>query len=1321
MYVTLSRFKPKHLHTIPIQWKKAIVPQIFHSSSPEETSQQAKNRHQLGIENIVLLHNSFLHDIYVYILTNFYFRIRRIRQKNGITAFPQLNRLSDFMIAKEEKNRKPCNEVELTCNGFDSDSSDTNSLSSSLSNRSSVDNSGKPLNDSFSGDEDKANHKNESLLVSKLGSCNRKRRSSFLTGNLNSPFRNTSFVSVLPKEVVIPNNVLLPNKNTSKINSSEKYDYLRSDIEAKSNASKVSDIKKGKGNGLDMTRIPSQGSDMSLTLMSCEENGEENILNQVHTTPNTAIPNIDANEIVMEDSDHMFTEALTQAPDESEKNSSVEMESDSDDMFTQALTQSQCQSNKHDKNKSDEDSYNMFSQVDSQVIFPPKTATPQFLNMYRKETVNRADSMESEESIPQKEDNTLLESLLSGKNHTAKNKYQPPSFQNFSSDSAKAAMLQVATELSNKENRNLAIVTADTDDEIKKVSSDALDVDENEELAVSIMTQAYSERLSEGLELTSNHQLEEVENEELPATQPSSLFILQGTLVFVEVRTGSENRSACVISRLESMGANISENLTSRCTHLIFKDGSLSIYNKAKKLGIHIVSVTWIEACRNDGTRLPEANYPCSNVERYENPGLFPKLRKAKSMQPKDPDEFMRTVELRLDRREKAKQRTAEKLKAKEQAEKERLYNPFTYRVRHPLPDHYYNSPTLNDSKHKGDKKYDVLEMLEEASISSPMLPVPNRPKPISATKDDNIGLSPDKRHSNTCSKTLSNGEMLPGALTPSPCTSDDLNTPFLKRLADRINRRSLADHNSKHTPSYTPQMSNLQEQYSRQDAESKETQSAGPEASVNDPDDIMDQIHTKIDHNSLDNSLNPSPIASKSFFVQEINSKRLENITEISHTHQYLKSPKQIRRLRSNCGSIPESHLSEKKYAKAKQIENSSVVAPKQISVEVSKEVSPSKGIIRTRSNRGKILEKPSLQKQNRNTTSHQGNRDESSKKKIKRRHMLFSEKASLLAETPPGSSAELVIQVPSNSKHIPKIQCKGRKSMAGQTSTKIIRSESGSLLYAQPPKSMAIVNRRQSIRLKERPPFKGKINKENFNGSYENVKDDLAENIKKSRAKRTILPPRRSTAEFESPRGSVTRKLSSVRINPKPQIEEIVCTSCSKEDIDLAKQLSKEFGPKDVISSQSSNGASSQSSNPSSSRLTRGKARPRALSVKVNGKVTTTTTHVICGYSSGKDANSQCSKVGTTDERNQMSVRRTMNVLKGILHGCWILSKDWLYASVDAGHWVEEDMYELVDFSPAVRSTRLAREAFSSPAYGLRFQSVSSRNANVYYPKKA
>ena len=73
MYVALSRFKPKHLHTIPIQWKKVMVPQIFHSSSPEETSQQAENRQQLGIENIVLIHNSLLHDICVYILTNFFF------------------------------------------------------------------------------------------------------------------------------------------------------------------------------------------------------------------------------------------------------------------------------------------------------------------------------------------------------------------------------------------------------------------------------------------------------------------------------------------------------------------------------------------------------------------------------------------------------------------------------------------------------------------------------------------------------------------------------------------------------------------------------------------------------------------------------------------------------------------------------------------------------------------------------------------------------------------------------------------------------------------------------------------------------------------------------------------------------------------------------------------------------------------------------------------------------------------------------------------------------------------------------------------------
>ena len=59
-------------------------------------------------------------------------------------------------------------------------------------------------------------------------------------------------------------------------------------------------------------------------------------------------------------------------------------------------------------------------------------------------------------------------------------------------------------------------------------------------------------------------------------------------------------------------------------------------------------------------------------------------------MQPKPEEEFIRALNMRISRKEKAKQRTEEKIKAAQKAEKERLYNPFTYRVRHPFPDNYY-------------------------------------------------------------------------------------------------------------------------------------------------------------------------------------------------------------------------------------------------------------------------------------------------------------------------------------------------------------------------------------------------------------------------------------------------------------------------------------------------------------------------------------------------------------------------------------------------------------------------------------------------------
>ena len=70
----------------------------------------------------------------------------------------------------------------------------------------------------------------------------------------------------------------------------------------------------------------------------------------------------------------------------------------------------------------------------------------------------------------------------------------------------------------------------------------------------------------------------------------------------------------------------------------------------------------------------------------------------------------------------------------------------------------------------------------------------------------------------------------------------------------------------------------------------------------------------------------------------------------------------------------------------------------------------------------------------------------------------------------------------------------------------------------------------------------------------------------------------------------------------------------------------------------------------------------------------VTSETTHLVCGQNN----------------------KRTINTLKAMLRGCWILSKDWLLQSLEEGHWQEETDYELVTFSPAVRMLREERQTF-------------------------
>ncbi|XP_074943042.1 microcephalin isoform X2 [Phalacrocorax aristotelis] len=110
--------------------------------------------------------------------------------------------------------------------------------------------------------------------------------------------------------------------------------------------------------------------------------------------------------------------------------------------------------------------------------------------------------------------------------------------------------------------------------------------------------------------------------------------ILKGICSFVEVWSSkrTENYSKTFEQQLLDMGAKVSKTLNKHVTHVVFKDGRLATWRKAQKMGVKMVSVLWVEKCRETGVHVDESLFPAVDVNEE-----FPLLiKKHKCMQPKD-------------------------------------------------------------------------------------------------------------------------------------------------------------------------------------------------------------------------------------------------------------------------------------------------------------------------------------------------------------------------------------------------------------------------------------------------------------------------------------------------------------------------------------------------------------------------------------------------------------------------------------------------------------------------------------------------------------
>ena len=183
---------------------------------------------------------------------------------------------------------------------------------------------------------------------------------------------------------------------------------------------------------------------------------------------------------------------------------------------------------------------------------------------------------------------------------------------------------------------------------------------------------------------------------------------LKGLLICVDYRSEdrAENTSGVLKKLAVQLGAEACDKVKKGVTQLVFRNGHEGNFAHAKKLGVPILSMGWLEEAKNSGLKPDDSAWPSFSLQRYNSPHLFPKLKKMRSMQPKTLEEDYA----------KATKSMAKKLKAEEkraQAEAEKKRRDEEGRTHVPKDPYYYKG--CNDHKKK---PHCLDELLAQASPS---------------------------------------------------------------------------------------------------------------------------------------------------------------------------------------------------------------------------------------------------------------------------------------------------------------------------------------------------------------------------------------------------------------------------------------------------------------------------------------------------------------------------------------------------------------------------------------------------------------------------
>jgi hypothetical protein len=85
--------------------------------------------------------------------------------------------------------------------------------------------------------------------------------------------------------------------------------------------------------------------------------------------------------------------------------------------------------------------------------------------------------------------------------------------------------------------------------------------------------------------------------------------LLSGLVLYFEVFRSGTDESSDWAEQAEALGAEVSAKLVKKVTHVVYKEGNKSTYDRAVAMNIPIVRPSWIFDSGSQGARQPEADY----------------------------------------------------------------------------------------------------------------------------------------------------------------------------------------------------------------------------------------------------------------------------------------------------------------------------------------------------------------------------------------------------------------------------------------------------------------------------------------------------------------------------------------------------------------------------------------------------------------------------------------------------------------------------------------------------------------------------------------